>query len=298
MGDTMPDVLSTVAHPPATATRRRRDWRSIRLLVPALLLLVIFFLLPVLSLLLRSVLEPTPGLNNYAQLLGSTTYLRVFGNTFLVATVVTAATLAIGFPTAWLLAIAPRKLSSLLFAILLLSMWTNLLARTFAWMVLLQQTGPINRLLMALGVISEPLTLVNNLIGVTIGMTYIMLPFLVMPLHATLRSIDPSILRAAAICGASRWQAFWRVLVPLAMPGIASGALMVFVMALGYFVTPALLGGASYMMLAELIAQLVQQLLNWGLAGAAAFVLLAVTLALYTLQLRFTGSARANPGGR
>jgi putative spermidine/putrescine transport system permease protein len=294
----MPNVLSTVAHPPATAARRRRDWRSVRLLVPALLLLVIFFLLPVLSLLLRSVLDPTPGLNNYAQLLGSTTYLRVFGNTFLVATVVTAATLAIGFPTAWLLAIAPRKLSSLLFAILLLSMWTNLLARTFAWMVLLQQTGPINRLLMALGIVSEPLTLVNNLVGVTIGMTYIMLPFLVMPLHATLRSIDPSTLRAAAICGASHWQAFWRVLVPLAMPGVASGALMVFVMALGYFVTPALLGGASYMMLAELIAQLVQQLLNWGLAGAAAFVLLAVTLALYALQLRFTGGARTSLGGR
>jgi putative spermidine/putrescine transport system permease protein len=293
----MPNVLSTVAHAPATAKRRRRDWRSIRLLVPAMLLLVIFFLLPVLSLLLRSVLEPTPGLSNYTQLLGSTTYLRVFGNTFLVATVVTVVTLAIGFPTAWLLAIAPRKLSSLLFSILLLSMWTNLLARTFAWMVLLQQTGPINRVLMALGVISEPLTLVNNLIGVTIGMTYIMLPFLVMPLHATLRSIDPSTLRAAAICGASRWQAFWRVLVPLAIPGIASGALMVFVMALGYFVTPSLLGGASYMMLAELIAQLVQQLLNWGLAGAAAFVLLVVTLGLYSLQLRFTGGARANAGG-
>ncbi len=294
----MPNVLSTVAHPLASGMRRRRDWRSIRLLVPALLLLVIFFLLPVLSLLLRSVLEPSPGLHNYAQLVGSTTYLRVFGNTFLVATVVTLATLAIGFPTAWLLAIAPRKLSSLLFAILLLSMWTNLLARTFAWMVLLQQTGPINRMLMALGIISEPLTLVNNLIGVTIGMTYIMLPFLVMPLHATLRSIDPSTLRAAAICGASRWQAFWRILVPLAMPGIASGALMVFVMALGYFVTPALLGGASYMMLAELIAQLVQQLLNWGLAGAAACVLLAVTLALYALQLRFTDSAKATSGGR
>ncbi|WP_225032540.1 ABC transporter permease [Paraburkholderia sp. XV] len=294
----MPNVLSTVAHAPATAARPRRDWRSVRLLLPALLLLVIFFLLPVLSLLLRSVLEPSLGMQNYAQLVGSTTYLRVFGNTFLVATVVTLATLAIGFPTAWLLAIAPRKLSSLLFAIMLLSMWTNLLARTFAWMVLLQQTGPINRMLMALGIISEPLTLVNNLIGVTIGMTYIMLPFLVMPLHATLRSIDPSTLRAAAICGASRWQAFWRVLVPLAMPGVASGALMVFVMALGYFVTPALLGGASYMMLAELIAQLVQQLLNWGLAGAAAFVLLAVTLSLYALQLRFTGGARASVGGR
>lgn len=293
----MPNVLSSIAHPPAGALRRRRDWRSARLLAPALLLLVIFFLLPVLSLLLRSVLEPTPGLQNYAQMLGSTTYLRVFGNTFLVATVVTIVTVAIGFPTAWLLAIAPRRLSALLFSILLLSMWTNLLARTFAWMVLLQATGPINRMLMALGLISQPLALVNNLIGVTIGMTYIMLPFLVMPLHATLRGIDPSTLRAAAICGASRWQAFWRVLVPLAMPGVASGALMVFVMALGYFVTPALLGGPSYMMLAELIAQLVQELLNWGLAGAAAFLLLVVTLSLYALQLRFTRGARASLGG-
>ncbi|ACQ98791.1 ABC transporter permease [Burkholderia pseudomallei] len=294
----MPNVLGSTAHPAARPARRRRDWRSFRLLAPALLLLVIFFLLPVLSLLLHSILEPTLGLQNYTQLLGSTTYLRVFGNTFLVATVVTVATVAIGFPTAWLLAIAPRKVSSLLFSILLLSMWTNLLARTFAWMVLLQATGLINRTLTALGLIHEPLALVNNLIGVTIGMTYIMLPFLVMPLHATLRSIDPSTLRAAAVCGASRWQAFWRVLVPLAMPGIASGALMVFVMALGYFVTPALLGGPSYMMLAELIAQLVQSLLNWGLAGAAAFVLLAATLSLYALQLRFTGSARASLGGR
>lgn len=294
----MPNVLGSTAHPAARPARRRRDWRSFRLLAPALLLLVIFFLLPVLSLLLHSILEPTLGLQNYTQLLGSTTYLRVFGNTFLVATVVTVATVAIGFPTAWLLAIAPRKVSSLLFSILLLSMWTNLLARTFAWMVLLQATGPINRTLTALGLIHEPLALVNNLIGVTIGMTYIMLPFLVMPLHATLRSIDPSTLRAAEVCGASRWQAFWRVLVPLAMPGIASGALMVFVMALGYFVTPALLGGPSYMMLAELIAQLVQSLLNWGLAGAAAFVLLAATLSLYALQLRFTGSARASLGGR
>ncbi|MBN3856218.1 ABC transporter permease [Paraburkholderia sp. Ac-20340] len=294
----MPNVMSTVAHAPVDAPPKRRSWRNARLLAPALLLLAIFFVLPVLSLLLRSVMEPTPGLHNYAQLLGSSTYLRVFGNTFLVAGVVTVVTVAIGFPTAWLLAIAPRWLSTTLFSILLLSMWTNLLARTFAWMVLLQQTGPINRLLMALGIIDQPLTLVNNLIGVTVGMTYIMLPFLVMPLHATLRGIDPATLRAAAVCGASRWQAFWRILVPLAMPGIASGALMVFVMALGYFVTPALLGGPSYMMLAELIAQLVQELLNWGLAGAAAFVLLAVTLGLYALQLRFTGGARQSLGGR
>jgi len=292
----MSNAISTVAEPPVVVSKAGVGLRKARLVLPAVLLLVVFFVLPVLSLLLRSVLEPTPGLQNYAQLFGSTTYLRVFGNTFFVASVVTAVTLVIGFPVAWLLAIAPRWIGRLVFAILLLSMWTNLLARTFAWMVLLQQTGPINRLLMWLGVIHEPLTLVNNLTGVTVGMTYIMLPFLVMPLHATLRGIDPTTLRAAAICGASRWQAFWRVLVPLAMPGIASGALMVFVMALGYFVTPALLGGPEYMMLAELIAQLVQQLLNWGLAGAAAFVLLLVTLSLYAVQLRFSGRAAGTTG--
>ncbi len=294
----MSTVLSTAA-PPAS---RRLPWlgrlRGMRLLLPASLLLFVFFLLPVLALLLRSVMEPTPGLQNYVELFGSTTYVKVFFNTFLVATVVTLITLLIGFPTAWLLAILPRKWSALLFAVLLLSMWTNLLARTYAWMVLLQQTGLINRLLQAWGIISEPLPLVNNLVGVTIGMTYIMLPFLVLPLHATLRGIDPSTLRAAAVCGASRWQAFRWVLVPLALPGIASGALMVFVMSLGYFVTPALLGGPSYMMLAELIAQLVQSLLNWGLAGAAALVLLLVTLGLYAVQLRYLGGGRMGYGGR
>lgn len=296
----MTTASGTIAAPVHQRSRLRlgAKFRGIKLLLPTLLLLTIFFLLPVIALLLRSVLEPTPGIGNYAELLGSSTYLRVFANTFLVASVVTAVTLLLGFPIAWLLAILPKKWSSLLFSILLLSMWTNLLARTYAWMVLLQQTGLINRLLMQAGIINQPLTLVNNLIGVTIGMTYIMLPFLVMPLHATLRSIDPSTLRAAAICGATRWQAFWRVLLPLALPGIVSGGLMVFVMSLGYFVTPSLLGGPSYMMLAELIAGLVQSLLNWGLAGAASFVLLVVTLSLYAVQLRFFGGARTANGGR
>lgn len=292
----MSNAVGTIVKPPVVAQKMTVAFRRGRLIAPALLLLIVFFLLPVASLLLRSILDPAPGIQNYAQLFGSSTYLRVFGNTFFVAAVVTAVTVAVGFPTAWLLAMAPRWISRFVFAVLLLSMWTNLLARTFAWMVLLQQTGPINRFLMWLGVIDAPLTLVNNLTGVTIGMTYIMLPFLVMPLHATLRAIDPTTLRAAAICGASRWYAFRHVLVPLAMPGIANGALMVFVMALGYFVTPALLGGPSYMMLAELIAQLVQQLLNWGLAGAAAFMLLLVTLSLYAVQVRFSSRA-ANPNG-
>ncbi|MFN4102432.1 MAG: ABC transporter permease, partial [Pararhodobacter sp.] len=187
--------------------------------------------------------------------------------------------------------ITPR-MAGILFGIILLSMWTNLLARTYAWMVLLQQTGLINRMLMAVGVIDQPLQLTNNLIGVTIGMVYIMLPFMILPLYGVIRKIDPAILQAAALCGASKGQALRRVLLPLAAPGIASGALMVFVMSLGYFVTPALLGGTSNMMLAELIVQQVQSLVNWGMGAAAAFILLVVTLILYALQLRlFAGRA-------
>ncbi len=265
-------------------------------LIPALCLLGLFFVVPVAMLLLRSVTEPTPGLHNYAELFATATYATVMLNTFTVAALVTAITLLLAYPVAWLLAIMPSRWAQLLFAIVLLSMWTNLLARTYAWMVLLQRTGVINKLLIHLGIIDTPLQLVNNLTGVTIGMVYIMLPFMIMPLHACLRAIDPATLQAAALCGASRWQAFWRVLLPLSVPGIAAGALMVFVMSLGYFITPALLGGTSTMMLAELIAQLVQSLLNWGLGGAAAFVLLVVTLLIYWVQLRCV-QRLATPGG-
>ncbi len=255
-------------------------------------LLLCFFLLPLAGLLLRSVSDPEWGLQHYRELVATSTYLKVMGNTFMVAAMVTLITVLVGFPVAWVLAIIPSRWGKLLMNILLLSMWTNLLVRTYAWMVLLQQTGVINKTLLSLGIIDEPLVMVNNLVGVTIGMTYVMVPFLVLPLHATMKSMDASILRAAAICGANSWQAFWRVLLPLAAPGLASGALMVFVMSLGYFVTPALLGGTSHMMLAELIAQLVQSLLNWGLAGAVALLLMVVTLGLYALQLRLFDSQK------
>ncbi|WP_432256421.1 ABC transporter permease [Limimaricola sp. AA108-03] len=281
----------------ATASpRRHARWprlpRGLGLALPALLLLGAFFVVPVALLLTRSVTEPVLGLQNYAELLATPTYAKIFYNTFLVAGLVTLISMIVAFPVAWALAIMPPLAARITFAVILLSMWTNLLARTYAWMVLLQQTGIINRTLMALGIIDAPLRLVNNLVGVTIGMVYIMLPFMILPLYGTIRKIDPGILQAAALCGATKMQALWRVLVPLALPGLASGGLMVFVMSLGYFVTPALLGGTSNMMLAELIAQQVQSLVNWGMGGAAAFVLLVVTLALYAVQLRLVGPAK------
>lgn len=279
------------------STSRPFRMKGAALALPALLLLLGFFVAPVLSLLLQSVTEPSLGFQNYRELIATPTYATVFFNTFLVATVVTFFALILGFPVAWTLAVLPPRWAAVIFAVVLLSMWTNLLARTYAWMVLLQTTGVVNKSLMALGIIDTPLALINNLTGVTIGMVYIMLPFIILPMQATLRTIDPATLQAAALCGASRWQAFWRVLLPLALPGIASGGLIVFVMSLGYFVTPALLGGTSNMMLAELIAQLVQSLLRWGMGGAAAFVLLVITLALYAVQVRYLGAGRTAAEG-
>jgi len=186
--------------------------------LPAFVLLALFFVVPVIILLSRSVTEPVLGFGNYAALLGSSTYLKIFFNTFAVSALVTLVTLVIGFPVAWALAIMPSRLASVVFAILLLSMWTNLLARTYAWMVLLQRTGVVNKTLMGLGIIDKPLALVNNLTGVTIGMTYIMLPFIIIPLYGVIRKIDPAILQAAALCGATRFQALTRVLIPLAAP--------------------------------------------------------------------------------
>ena len=256
---------------------------GLMLSVPALLFLALFFAFPTLLFLGRSISEPRWGFGNYAALLGDATYARVLANTFLLASIVTVLAIAIGYPVAWLITIVRRGTARLVLAIVLLSMWTNLLARTYAWLVLLQRSGIINMVLLRLGVISEPLPLVNNLTGVVIGMTYIMLPFAVLPLQATLAAIDPTLLQAGAVCGAGPFTVFRRLLLPLSLPGIATAAMMIFVMSLGYYVTPSLLGGTGNMMVAELIAEQIQSFLNWGLGSAAAMVLLGAALLVYLL---------------
>ncbi len=279
---TLAGVVETA--PPVTPRRRPKGFAPA---VPVLAFLLLCFALPVLALLLRSIMEPQFGLQNYTALLATSTYVNVLENTFLISFLVTAITTLIGLPLAWFIAVAPAWVGRLTFAVIILSMWTNLLARTYAWMVLLQDTGPINNFLIWTGVIQNPLPLYGSMAGVVIGMVYIMLPFMVISLRGPLAALDPAMFQAASLCGASRAQAFARVFLPLLLPGLAAGGLIIFVMSLGYYITPSLLGGAQDMMLAELIAQQVQTLLNWGLAGAASFVLLVVTLALYAVQARY-----------
>ncbi|MEX1109629.1 MAG: ABC transporter permease [Dongiaceae bacterium] len=273
-------------------TRSLGGIRSLVPAMPALIFLFVVFVVPLGILFLRSVTDPEPGFGNYTRLVSDSTYITVLFNTILVSIVVTATALLLSYPVAWFLVICPSGAMRWIFAIILLSMWTNLLARTYAWLVLLQNTGAINHFLMWLGVVDQPVALVNNMIGVIVGMTYIMLPFMILPLHATISAIDPALMQAASISGASPGRVFRRVLLPLSLPGISAGCIMVFVMSLGYYITPALLGGAKDMMIAVLIAQQIQHLLNWGLGSAAAFVLLLITLVIYFLYIRFVGFKR------
>ncbi|QNH04760.1 ABC transporter permease [Ectopseudomonas composti] len=270
----------------ASRPARLQRWRGVSPLLPALLFLMLCFIAPLVGLLLRGVLEPEPGLANYEALFANSAYSRVLLNTFMVAGLVTLISMLLGFPLAWVITLVPRGWGRWLLSIVLLSMWTSLLARTYAWLVLLQGSGVINAILMWLGLTDQPLEMVHNLTGVVIGMSYIMIPFIVLPLQATMSAIDPMVLQAGSICGASPWSNFFRVFLPLCRPGLFSGGLMVFVMSLGYYVTPALLGGAQNMMLPEFIIQQVQSFLNWGLASAAAALLIAITLLLFYAYLK------------
>jgi ABC-type spermidine/putrescine transport system permease subunit I len=219
-------------------------------------------------------------------------YLKVFVNTFEISVTVTLVTLVLGYPLAFLLATAGRRASGLMLVAIILPLWTSVLVRTYAWMVLLGRRGLVNEGLQTLGLTDAPLPLLYNRLGVTIGMVHVLLPFMVLPIYSVMKGIDVELLKAAQNLGANRRQAFLRVYLPLSLSGLATGCLVVFVTALGFFVTPALLGGRGDMMIAMLIDVQVSQLLDWGLGSALAVVLFAVTAAILLAVQRLTGAER------
>lgn len=216
-------------------------------------------------------------------------YLDVLGRTLGISAAVTLLCLVLGFPVAVLLTQLEGRAAAWVMALVMLPFWTSLLVRTAAWVVLLQREGLINSLLLRLGIVAEPLALVYNRTGVMVAMTHVLLPFMILPVYAVLKDIPPNYLRAAASLGAPPWAAFWRVYLPLAAPGVAGGALMVFILALGYYITPALVGGGSDQMLSAFIARYTAETGNWGLAAALGLVLLGATFALYALAQRLSG---------
>jgi putative spermidine/putrescine transport system permease protein len=223
-------------------------------------------------------------------------YLEVLGRTLGISAAVTLLCLALGFPVAVLLTQVQGRAAAWLMALVMLPFWTSLLVRTAAWVVLLQREGLVNSLLMKLGVIAEPLALIYNRTGVLVAMTHVLLPFMILPVYAVLKDIPPNYLRAAASLGAPPLSAFWRVYLPLAAPGVAAGALMVFILALGYYITPALVGGGGDQMLSYFVAKYTSETGNWGLAAALGLVLLAATYALYAVAQRLSGGRALRMG--
>jgi ABC-type spermidine/putrescine transport system permease subunit I len=260
---------------------RRRQMLIASLSLPALLLLGIFFMFPVARLMALSVADGT--LQWYAKALGERLYLEVFLLTFEIAAAVTAAALLLGYPLAYFLATTTRFWRAVGFIMVILPLWTSILVRTYAWMVLLGRNGPINKMLMGLGIISEPLPLLHNFTGVLIGMVHVLLPYMVLPIYGAVRRLDPSLIQAAEGMGASPLRILWKIQLPLTASGIVAGSILVFVLSLGFFITPALLGGGRVIMISILIQQQVSELLNWKFAGALSVVLLGMTIALYGL---------------
>lgn len=261
------------------------------LAIPVLVFLLVCFLAPLVIMALRSVTDLPKGsegdaLANFRRFFGGEANLRVLGNTFWIAGLSTLGCLLIGYPYAYLMRLATPRWAGFLLIAVLVPFWSSLLVRTYAWQVILRDTGLINSTLQGWGLIDQPLDLYQTTTGVLLGMTQILLPFMVLPLFTTMARIDPELTKAAANLGASPTRAFLRVFLPLSIPGVLAGSLLVFVLALGFYITPALLGSPKDTMLSAFIATRVQQQLDWGLASAMAMVLIVVTLVVLFLASR------------
>ena len=274
---------------------RKLDWRRaepLLLVAPLIGFMLVFYALPVLAMLMRSVNDPTWTLANYRALGGDTVFATVLMSTLQTSFIVTAGTLLLGYPVALAMARMRRRAAALVLGVVLLPFWTSVLVRSYSWMVLLGRHGVINEALMALGVIDAPLKLLNTTLAVDIAMIHILLPYMVLPVANALRQIDPSLPRAAQGLGASPAAVFRQVILPLSLPGVAAGVLLVFVLALGFYITPALVGGPRDIMLSMLIAQQIE-LLNWSYAACLSAVLLAVTLLILGCSRLVPGMGRS-----
>jgi ABC-type spermidine/putrescine transport system permease subunit I len=286
---------------PNEAAYRRRERSETTVLaalaVPGLLLIGAIALSPIAWLFWLSFRSGSNFTFEHYERLLHPTYTLTLQTTFELSFLVTAICIALGYPLAYLISQVRPRLAAFLLLLVLFPVWTSLLVRCYAWLVLLQRRGVVNSWLQDIGVIEAPLRLMHNFTGTTIGMVHIMLPFMVLPLYATMRSIDRDYMRAAANLGASPVRAFWDVFVPLSFPGLFAGIIIVFVLCLGFYVTPALLGGGRVMMWSMQIERNVTYHSDWGAASALGVVLLAMTLAILWGVGRLIGFDRI-VGGR
>jgi len=260
----------------------KEQWMLLSLATPAILIIAAIILVPVGWLFYLSFVggDGQPSLEHYQKMIQYKSYARVFMTTFQVSIMTTLICILIGYPLAYFLALLPQRLAGLFMLAVLLPFWTSLLVRTYAWLVLLQRKGILNDFAIQIGLWDTPVKLVHNMTGTLIGMAHIMLPFLVLPLYGAMKKIEGDMMHAAANLGASPIHAFWKVFFPLSLSGLVAGSLIVFVLCLGFYVTPAVLGGGRVVMVATQITAILENQFDWGAASALGVVLLVATLAI------------------
>jgi putative spermidine/putrescine transport system permease protein len=279
-----------------TLSRTTKLWRNPGILiVPAIAFLLLGFVVP-LVLFLVDTLSEMGSLAEIADeamtVIASREVVNALVSTNWIALLVTLLTLVAGYPVAYYLANSERLRFTLVLFCIVVPYFTSVIVRTYSWMVLLGRNGIINQILVGSGVADQPVALLYNKLGIVIGMTYVLLPYMIMTLYATMKAIDPSLMRAAHALGASRTYTFLHVYLPLSAHGVLSGCLIVFILAIGFFITPALMGGPKDVMIAMLIERQVEIMLDWPNAAILSLLLLVVTLVLYAIYYRVTDVRR------
>lgn len=261
---------------------QQEKYRLFGLTMPYLFMVFFLIVIPVGWLFYMSFIgrDGTLSMENYARMLKSKAYVRIFLTTFKISFLTTLICAVLGYPLAYFMSQLSNRWANICMIGVLIPFWTSLLVRTYAWLVLLQRKGVVNSLAIDIGLISEPIKFVHNTSGTLIGMVHIMLPFLILPLYANMKAIDKDCLKAASSLGATPTRAFWTVFFPLSIPGLLAGLLIVFVLCLGFYVTPAVLGGGKVIMAAMKISSNIELYFSWGAASALGVVLLTVTMAI------------------
>jgi putative spermidine/putrescine transport system permease protein/spermidine/putrescine transport system permease protein len=277
----------------------REKWALLGLTAPAVLAVAIIMVMPVTWLFYLSFLadDGSFSFEHYIRMVESKSYARIFMTTFKVSIYTTVICILIGYPLAYFLSQLPSRMANLCMLTVLLPFWTSLLVRTYAWLVLLQRKGIINNLGIDIGLWDEPLRLVNNLNGTLIGMVHIMVPFLILPVYGSMKAISRDYMKASSNLGATPSQTFWQVFFPLSLPGLFAGILIVFVLCLGFFVTPAVLGGGKVIMVSMAITTNIELFFNWGAASALGVVLLIITMSILFVSSRLLNLNQILGGG-
>ena len=257
------------------------------LLAPAFILLAAFFIVPVLRLVGLSFEGSSGAFEHYARIVERPVYLQVLQRTFLTSAATAILCAILGYPVAYRLATASARTRLILLALILIPFWTNLLVLCYGWLIVLNPQGALNTLLTSLGLASVPIPMSGNIVGVLVGMVQTMLPYMVLPVAANMARIDERVLQAARSLGAPPLQVFLRAYLPMTLPGVMAGALLVFIMSIGFFVIPAILGGTRDIFIAQLIEMNINRVMNWGFAASLSTIVLVATLVLYVIGVRW-----------